>query len=102
MVTAAQPVAASEHSLPLAEALKLNADTVSISPRSAVRWIQRGVKGVKLQARRVGGRYFVSPKALEQFLATLNAPATHDSPRSPHERERASAEAARELTASGC
>jgi hypothetical protein len=38
-----------------------------------VRWILHGVRGVKLEAARIGGRWVTSQEALERFSAALTA-----------------------------
>lgn len=38
------------------------------------RWIQRGVRGVRLEAVRIGGSLFTSREALQRFADRLTAP----------------------------
>lgn len=49
-------------------------------PSTIFRWIQRGVRGVKLQTKLVGGRRFVDDEALDDFLRLINeiSSAPHD------------------------
>ena len=89
--------------LPIAAAAKRHPDTRCVSPRTVIRWATRGVRGVKLEARRVGGRFHCSVAAISRFVEALNpTSATADQPRSPHERNRASEAAAEELAKAGC
>lgn len=37
------------------------------------RWATRGIKGVKLQLTTIGGRRFLSPEALQEFLNGVRA-----------------------------
>lgn len=39
---------------------------------SVWRWARRGVKGVKLETRRIGARYVTSMEALERFTKALS------------------------------
>jgi Protein of unknown function (DUF1580) len=39
--------------------------------RTILRWILHGVRGVQLEAVRIGGRWVTSPEALERFTSTL-------------------------------
>ena len=38
------------------------------------RWATKGVKGHRLQAERFGGRWFVRPSALREFMTAINGP----------------------------
>lgn len=38
------------------------------NPSTIIRWIIRGVRGRRLEAVRVGGRYFIDPADLERFV----------------------------------
>ena len=59
------------------------------------RWILEGARGRKLAARQVGGRWFTTPEALQEFLET---PANVISPgRHLSASQRAASERAREL-----
>jgi hypothetical protein len=40
------------------------------------RWLIHGVRGVRLEGLRRGGRWFTSREALERFFDRLNEPAT--------------------------
>ena len=42
---------------------------------TAHRWASRGVKGVRLNTTKIGGRTYVSREQLDAFLAALNSPA---------------------------
>ena len=91
----------------LSAAIKRHPDLNTISPRTLLRWAKRGTRGVRLESIDIGGRTFTSLESVGRFLAKLNgtAPTTSDplpSPRSPHQRQRASEAAAAELAASGC
>ena len=44
-----------------------------ISPATMARWIQRGVRGAKLQTILIGGRRLTSREALARFFAAQNA-----------------------------
>lgn len=65
------------------------------------RWAQRGIRGIRLETRRVGGRFFTSREALERFtraLAELPPPgrqraATMKDPKEARDRAIARAEA---------
>jgi hypothetical protein len=48
-----------------------NGKRVHIS--ACYRWIQRGVRGVRLEAIRIGGTMYTSVEALERFGLRLNA-----------------------------
>jgi hypothetical protein len=64
-----------------------------------VRWITQGVKGVKLEALRLGGRWFTSAAAMQRFAERLTPKSDEPVmvPRSPVTRECASKRAEREL-----
>lgn len=62
------------------------------------RWIQRGIRGVQLEAIRVGGTTYTSHEALQRFAAQLRRPGIPQSVegrQTPRARERASAKAAK-------
>jgi hypothetical protein len=40
---------------------------------TVLRWVHRGVNGVRLEASRQGGRWFTTRSALARFSATLTA-----------------------------
>lgn len=75
------------------------------------RWARKGVQGVRLEARRLGGRFVTSLEALERFsreLAERELPGSHPAVRGPRrptrseaERERAVQEAEERLRAAG-
>jgi excisionase family DNA binding protein len=46
---------------------------IDVSMATIYRWIRRGARGVKLQAARVGGRYFFKRSDVEQFLNSVNS-----------------------------
>lgn len=92
----------SEAKLPLSAILKAHDSLNAISPRTLLRWTQRTTRGVLLESVRIGGRTMSSLGAVDRFLAAMNpATPTDGGPRSPHQRQRASAEAAAELEAAG-
>jgi hypothetical protein len=94
---------ASEDTGPLARIAKQHNTTRNICLRTITRWGTRGIRGVKLELVRVGGRFYTSAAAIDRFLNAINAGTSSvDQPRSPSERGRASAAAAAELTAAGC
>jgi len=76
------------------------------------RWARRGVQGVRLETRRIGGRFVTSAEALERFTKTLAEiplgarpststppPTTHK--RTPAQRAKDISKAERELAAAG-
>jgi excisionase family DNA binding protein len=38
------------------------------------KWISRGVRGIKLQKTRIGGRCFILREHLDQFISDINSP----------------------------
>jgi hypothetical protein len=82
-----------------------------VSPSTGTRWIlsgcpSRGGARVKLAAIRVGGRWMISPAALQEFFAALASPtsvATSSTAgtRTEAQRRTASERAARELERRG-
>ena len=44
-----------------------------------IRWRTRGVRGIKLEAVRIGGRWFTSREALARFITRLTCAATDSS-----------------------
>jgi hypothetical protein len=98
-----------ETPVPLAAACKLvpparNGRACHIS--TLVRWIMDGVKApngdrVRLEALRMGNRWFTSREALQRFAERLtprlDATETTPAPRTPRARQRASERAAAEL-----
>ncbi len=61
------------------------------------RWIAKGVRGIKLEVVRVGGRTMVTPEAIETFLSRLNATDSPTPQFTPSQRQRMSEAARREL-----
>ena len=55
----------------LAKQLSTNGRALHVS--TIHRWARRGVRGVRLRATRVGGRWFVEPQAFRDFVAALTA-----------------------------
>jgi hypothetical protein len=77
-----------------------------LHPATLTRWILAGVKGldgrrVKLDAVRVGARWLTSEAALQRFADALVGSSESAPPRSPTERQTASARADAELRAMG-
>ena len=66
-----------------------------------LRWILHGIRGVKLEAVRCGGRWVTSEEALARFMQRLTPDLQNDAPapRTPAQRQRASEVAGRELDA---
>jgi hypothetical protein len=104
--------------LTFAEAAKALPKVNGKRPHAATlwRWARKGIKGVCLETRRVGGRFVTSPEALERFTKSLaeiplhtppntppTAPAvvTAPRPRSERQRSRDIARAESELAAAG-
>ena len=67
------PLAEAARRLPLTRNKPVHISTL-------VRWIQRGVRGVKLEAIRLGGRWYTSSDAIDTFIGT--SPARRSSRRS--------------------
>lgn len=44
------------------------------------RWLSRGVRGIRLASVRVGGRRFVSPAQIENFIAAVTSAGAESSP----------------------
>lgn len=63
-----------EDLLPLAKAVELLPDKNGkrIHPSTLHRWRRKGVRGVKLQCRRVGNEWFTSQRYLDDFCDGLN------------------------------
>jgi hypothetical protein len=36
------------------------------------RWMHKGLRGVRLEGRRIGGEWYTSPAAIDAFIRTLN------------------------------
>lgn len=84
----------------ITEAAKLVPGRVHIS--TCWRWINRGVRGHRLQTWMIGGLRKTTREALEDFLARLNPDAARvASVSTTRQRERAIAAAERELDAAG-
>jgi hypothetical protein len=81
------------------------------NPSTIFRWLTQGIKMpsgemLRLEGIRLAGRWLTSSQALTRFLETQNAacnPVISDAPkpRTPTQRERASAQAGKELEAMG-
>lgn len=70
---------ASEHIRTLAEAARKRPAGRNNRPThvsTVYRWISKGVRGVKLEAIRIGGRLYTSDEALQRFAERL----THEPP----------------------
>lgn len=67
------------------------------------RWINRGVRGVKLETVMIGGRRFTSREALERFFASTTAISSGEPlpVRTPRQRRRDIERAERELAEAG-
>src|SRR5262249_13090467 len=61
-----------ERLIPLAPAARNYVGKVN--PSTLWRWHKRGVRGVKLDVVRVGGRNFTTAEALARFTSALSAP----------------------------
>jgi len=52
------------------------------SPLKVWRWVNKGIKvngrRVKLDAKKVGGRFYASPDTVTEFIDAQNPPADHD------------------------
>jgi hypothetical protein len=92
-----------ERPIPLAEAARLvpaARNGKRCHESTLFRWITKGIRGVKLEALRLGGRWVTSREALQRFAERLtpDLEATpRPVPRSPARRRRASERAAKEL-----
>ena len=60
--------------IPLAKACELfpKVNGKHPSPRTLGRWGHHGLKGVKLGITRIGGRWFTTQEAIDQFIADCN------------------------------
>jgi len=63
-----------EHVLTLAGGAKL-VPPKGVSPQTLWRWKAKGVRGVRLEAALIGGRWYTSAEALDRFFAALAAEA---------------------------
>ncbi len=62
--------------LPLLQAAKRipsNRNGKATHVSTVLRWIQKGVKGVRLEATRLGGRWLTSAEAVQRFADRLTA-----------------------------
>ena len=82
-------------------------------PSTIWRWGRKGLHGIRLETRRVGGRFVTSEEALERFTKELaeieppsasiaSSPLTVKGGRSEAAREKAIADADARLIARGC
>jgi len=58
------------------------------SPATVTRWRTKGVKGVRLNATRIGGRWWTTREDVVSFIASLNKQKTSVSLQNPTLRER--------------
>ena len=85
--------------------LSLREVSASLSTRPHVctvwRWVQKGVRGIRLQTTVIGGRRFTSAEKLAEFIAATTAAADGSPPptRTPRQRQRAIERAEAELLA---
>ena len=93
-----------EHLISIAEAARLRPPGRSGRPTHAstvYRWIGGGVRGIKLEAVRLGGSLYTSREAIQRFAERLSAPiassASTGSPVGARRRRRESEQAARML-----
>ena len=54
-----------------------------VHPLTVLRWIRQGVRGVRLEALKLGGRWVTSKEALARFMARLSNPSETASPPVP-------------------
>lgn len=90
-----------ESPLTLAEAAK----TVpgNVNPATIWRWAHKGVRGLRLEAQPVGGRWFTSQEAVSRFLNALAVRAGQQvTPTESAARKSRVAKATRALIAKGC
>ena len=74
---------ASEQAMSIRQAAQWIANhTGSPAPNSTTvnRWVVHGVRGVRLQAKRVGAKFWTSPSDVARFLDELNASPIGDRP----------------------
>jgi hypothetical protein len=89
-----------EHLLTLPEAAASLPGRPNVS--TVHRWRLRGVRGVRLESCRIGGRRYTSVEALCRFAAKTTAVADGETePRTPHRRAREIARADEECRAAG-
>jgi len=91
----------SEHLLTLTEAAKTLPGRVALS--TIWRWMQRGVRGVRLQTVLVGGLRYTSREALQRFVEATTAAADGQPipARTSRQRQKAIEQAERELAKAG-
>ncbi len=90
----------SEQILTVAEAARLLPGRPST--RTVWRWLDRGVRHVKLESVLVGGRRFVSKESINRFLESINQPdVQRTSPAVAAKRKRAIKRAEKELQEAG-
>jgi hypothetical protein len=58
--------------VPLAQAVQFFPASARPAYKSLTRWVTTGVRGVKLRAQLIGGRWWTTRAAVEAFLAALN------------------------------
>lgn len=86
--------------LPLARAGRVLNPAAPPHNSTLWRWALGGVRGVKLETVRIGGRTFTSREALLRFMAALNAPPGAPAPPAPPTAR--ARRAAEKLRAMGC
>src|SRR5262245_15324137 len=91
----------SEHMLSISAAARATPGKPHVS--TLWRWINRGCRGVKLDALRVGGVRFTSKEALQRFAERVTAVANGQAipTQTAHQRKRSEAKADRILDAAG-
>jgi len=62
----------SEDAFPLAEVCRRLKSQPSV--QTVWRWAMKGVRGVQLESRLIGGRRYTSREAVDRFLARLSQP----------------------------
>ncbi len=62
----------SEDLIPLSSAVALFPPVAGIDAKALARWCVRGVRGIRLPARRIGAKWYTTAAAVESFLARLN------------------------------
>ena len=72
-----------------------------VHPSCVYRWVQRGLKGIRLECVQVGGTKCTSQEALARFFEALTYGADRPPVRSPAKRRRDAELAMRELDREG-
>lgn len=90
----------SESIITLSEACRLF-PPAGVSTATMARWIQRGVRGVKLSTFVIGGRRLTSREAVSRFIAAQNADEAPTPSISPAQRKRQALAAQTELARAG-